>query len=59
MGLTLSNHIDTFRENGAENIDLVIGVWYDKQCNLVFESEAIKLIGELKILMQVSCYKNY
>lgn len=59
LALTLSKHIDVFRKCGAENIDLVIGVWYEKQCNLVFEPETIKLIGDLGIALQVSCYEDY
>ena len=59
IALTLSKHIDIFRKCGAEDIDLVIGVWYEKQCNLVFEPKSIKLIGELGIALQVSCYEDY
>ncbi|MEH7014699.1 hypothetical protein V7087_28470 [Neobacillus niacini] len=59
IALTLSKHIDIFRKCGAENIDLVIGVWNEKQCNLVFKPESIKLIGELGIPLQVSCYEDY
>jgi hypothetical protein len=59
IALHLSKYIDVFRRCGAENIQLVIGVWYDKQCNLVFDAESIKLIGELGIPLQVSCYEYY
>ena len=59
IALTLSKHIDILRECGADNIDLVIGVWFEEQCNLAFEPEAIKLIGELGIALQVSCYEDY
>lgn len=59
IALTLSKQIEVLRRCGTEKIDLVIGVWYDKQCNLVFEPESIKLIGELGIPLQVSCYEDY
>ena len=59
LALALSKHIEIFRKCSAENIDLIIGVWYEKQCNLVFEPEPIKLIGELGLDLQVSCYEDY
>lgn len=55
----LYKHIDVISSSGAESVDLIIGVWYEKQCNLVFEPEAIKLIGEMGIPLQVSCYEDY
>ena len=59
VALTLTKYINIFRECGADNIDLVIGVWFEGQCNLAFEPESIKLIGELGIALQVSCYEDY
>lgn len=59
IALTLSKHMDIFHECGADKIDLVIGVWFEKQCNLAFEPESIKLIGELGIALNVSCYEDY
>ncbi|MEY9977914.1 hypothetical protein ABH968_002860 [Lysinibacillus sp. RC79] len=59
LAVTLSKNIVFFRKCGAENIDLVIGVWYEKQCNLVFEPESIKLFGDLGIALQVSCYEDF
>jgi len=56
---TLQKHIEIFRSYGAKNIDLVIGVFYEGQCNFVLEPKAIKLIGKLGIPLQVSCYENY
>lgn len=55
----LYKHIDVIRSSGAEDIDLVIGVFYEGQCNFVFEPESIKLIGELGLPLQVSCYESY
>lgn len=59
IALTLSQQIEELYRCGTEKIDLVIGVWYDKQCNLVFEPESIRLIGELGIPLKVSCYEDY
>ena len=59
MALNLTKQIDVLRTCGTKKIELVIGVWYDKQCNLVSEPESIKLIGELGIPLQVSCYEDY
>jgi hypothetical protein len=56
---TLSTHIEIIRNNGADNIDLIIGVFYEGQCNFVFESNALKKIGELSIPLQISCYESY
>lgn len=53
----LSKHIEIIRICGAEDIDLVIGAWYDKQCNLVFTAESIKILGELGITIELSCYE--
>ncbi|MFB5284684.1 hypothetical protein [Peribacillus sp. Hz7] len=56
---TLQKYIDVFRSYGAKDIDLVIGVFYEGQCNFVLEPKAIKVIGELGIPLQVSCYESY
>ena len=42
--LTMYDHLDVFRNCGAENIDLVIGVFYEGQCNFTFPLKAMKLI---------------
>ncbi|AGK54609.1 hypothetical protein B1NLA3E_14315 [Bacillus sp. 1NLA3E] len=54
----LYKHIDVFRIYGAENIDLVIGVFYEAQCNFVFEPESLLLFGKIGIPIQVSCYES-
>lgn len=41
--------MDVFRSCGAEDIDLIIGVFYEGQCNFILPSKALKLIGEMGI----------
>jgi hypothetical protein len=58
IALTMYEHINVFRKCGAKNIDLVIGIFYEGQCNFSFPPKAIKLIGEMGIELQVSCYES-
>ncbi|WP_167555399.1 DUF4279 domain-containing protein [Gottfriedia acidiceleris] len=55
----LSKHLELIKNCGAENIDLVIGVFYDGQCNFVLDPKAINIIGGLGIPLQISCYDSY
>lgn len=54
ISLIMKDYISVFRSCGAENIDLVIGVFYEGQCNFTLPSKA----GELGIELQVSCYES-
>lgn len=58
IALTMYEQINTFRKCGAEDIDLVIGVFYEDQCNFTLSSKALKLIGEMGIELQISCYES-
>ncbi|MET3195218.1 hypothetical protein [Bacillus sp. OAE603] len=55
----LSKHLELIRKCGAENIEVVIGVFYDGQCNFVLDSKAINIIGGLGFPLQISCYDSY
>jgi len=54
---TLYKNIDVIRNN-VDHFELVIGVFYEEQCNFVLEPKALKLIGELGIPLQISCYES-
>lgn len=58
MAETIKKNIDVFHNNGVEQIELIVGIWYDKQCNLVFAPKIMKILGELNIHLQVSCYED-
>ncbi|MEI2358716.1 hypothetical protein [Mesobacillus zeae] len=58
ISLIMKENISVFRNCGAENIDLVIGVFYEGQCNFTLPSKTLKLIGEMGIELQVSCYES-
>ncbi len=54
----MKEYISVFHHCGAENIDLVIGVFYEGQCNFTLPSKALKLIGEMGIDLLISCYES-
>ncbi|TCZ79380.1 hypothetical protein E0485_05830 [Paenibacillus albiflavus] len=56
---TLKKHLTTIRNCGAEEIYIYLGVWYKDQCNLAFDPEILREIGELRIPLWVSCYQDY
>jgi hypothetical protein len=58
IALTMYEHLDVFRNCGAENIDLVIGVFFEGQCNFTLPPKAMKLIGDTGIELQISCYES-
>lgn len=58
IALTIYEHIEIFRNCGVENIDLIIGVFYEGQCNFTLPPKALKLIGKMGIELQVSCYEG-
>ncbi len=58
IALTIFEHLDVFRKCGAENIELVVGVFHEGQCNFSLPPKAMKLIGEMGIELQVSCYAS-
>ncbi|MDX8363357.1 hypothetical protein [Cytobacillus sp. IB215316] len=58
ISLIMNDYISVFRSCGAENINLVIGVFYEGQCNFSLPSKALKLIGEMEIELQLSCYES-
>ncbi|MBM6617091.1 hypothetical protein [Bacillus suaedaesalsae] len=54
----ISKHQDDLQKCGVVEIKLVIGVFYEGQCNFVLEPKAIGLIGELGIPLEISCYHS-
>ncbi|WP_214484875.1 hypothetical protein [Bacillus sp. SM2101] len=58
ISLLMKEYISVFHHCGAENIDLVIGVFYEGQCNFTLPSKALKLIGEMGIDLLISCYES-
>jgi hypothetical protein len=54
----ITKHLDDLLICGATEIKLIIGVFYEGQCNFVLEPRAIELIGELGIPVEISCYDS-
>jgi hypothetical protein len=53
----LINHIQTFRECGADEITLKFLISYSIQCNMEFHPEQLRKISSLNIPFFISCYQ--
>jgi hypothetical protein len=55
--MTLSTHIETLRQCGADDLVLDLGYFYDGQCNLEFSPLRLGQVAALGIPFAISCYE--
>lgn len=53
----LSKNIDTLKSYGVQNFDLVLGIFYEDQCNFSFSPYLINLLNQIGLVLNVSCYQ--
>ncbi len=54
----LSEHINALYKMGAEPIQVDVGCFYTDQCNFELSPQELKALSELKIGINLSCYRR-
>lgn len=45
-------------KNNIDDIRIMVSIFYETQCNMSFDSELLKRIGDLKMDLNISCFNT-